>query len=148
MRTGLGEALTMTRVSLLVVASILLAVPGTVFPQTTQDAKAPADSLMAQLEAFRRDDYDAAFTFASEAIQKMFDRQAFEQMVRAGYPEIARSADAHVAESRSGPDGHVYLRVKVRGANGNHVEALYDMVWEGGQWRIDGVVAKRDPGLV
>ena len=73
---------------------------------------------MQQLEALRRDDYTAAYTFAAEAIREMFDLSAFERMVRSGYPEIARSSSAHVAESRVGPDGHVYLRLKIRGANG------------------------------
>ena len=104
---------------------------------------------MAQLEAFRRDDYGAAFRFASEAIQQMFDRRAFEQMVQTGYAEIAPSQRrAECAESWSGPDGHVYLRVKVQADPGDPVDAVYDMVWERGQWRINGVVAKPDPGLV
>ena len=115
--------------------------------QADSDAAA-ADPVIRQLEAFRRDDYDTAYTFASEAIQGMFDRRAFEGMVRAAYPEIARSTSARVAESRVGPDGHVYLRVKIQGANGNRIEAVYDMVWEGGRFRINGVVAKPDPGLV
>ena len=78
----------------------------------------------------------------------MFDRPAFERMVKGGYPEIARSAFALVAESQVAPDGHVYLRVKVRGANGNSIEAVYDMVHEAAGWRINGVATKPDPGLV
>ena len=46
------------------------------------------------------------------------------------------------------PDGHVRVRVKIRGANGNSIEALYDMVREADGWRINGVVTKPDPGLV
>jgi len=130
----------------LLVAPLLAA--GAAGAQTDADAKAAAEPVMEQLEAFRRDDYAAAYAFASEEIQRMFDRAAFERMVKGGYPEIARSAFALVAESRAAPDGHVYLRVKVRGANGNSVEAVYDMVREGGRWRINGVVAKPDPGLV
>jgi hypothetical protein len=126
----------------------LLAAAGVGFAQTDQDAKAAIGPVMEQLEAFRRDDYNAAYALASEAIQGMFDRQAFERMVKGGYPEIARSTFARVAESRVGPDGHVYLRVKIFGANGNAIEAVYDMVWEGGRFRINGVVAKPDPGLV
>jgi len=116
--------------------------------QGGKDPTAAAEPVIQQLEAFRRDDYDTAYTFASDSIREMFDRQAFEQMVKGGYPEIARSTFAHVAESRLGPDGHVYLRVKIRGANGKSIEAVYDMIWEGGRFRINGVVAKPDPGLV
>jgi hypothetical protein len=67
-------------------------------------------------------------------------------MVRGGYPEIADSLRAHVTSARSGPDGHIYLLVKVRGANGRQIEAVYDMVREAGGWRINGVVARPDPG--
>ena len=58
------------------------------------DAKTAAEPVVKQLEAFRRDDYDTAFTFASTEIQAQFDRQSFEVMVRRGYPEIARSTFA------------------------------------------------------
>jgi hypothetical protein len=105
------------------------------------------EPVLRQLEAFRRDDYDAAYAFASEEIQRIFDRQAFEQMVRSGYPEIARSAFAHVAGSGGTPDGHAHVRVKIQGANGRSIEALYDLVWEGGRWRINGVVTRPDPGV-
>ena len=131
-------------------AAALLARAASALAQAPPDADVEAAGriVVQQLEAFRRDDYDTAYTFASETIQGMFDRQAFERMVKGGYPEIARSTSARVAESRVGPDGHVYLRVKVQGANGNSIEAVYDMIWEGGRFRINGVVSKPDPGLV
>lgn len=134
------------------VASLLalswLAATGLALAQSQPDPKGAADPVMRQLEAFRRDDYDAAYGFASSSIRELFDRQAFEQMVKTGYPEIAQSAAAHVTESRVEPDGHVYLRLKIRGQNGKNIEALYDMIWEDGHFRINGVVAKPDLGLV
>ena len=136
------------RLALLAVFAASLFAAGTPAAQQVADPKTAVDPVMQQLEALRRDDYAAAYTFAAQAIREMFDLPAFEQMVRSGYPEIARSSSAHVAESRVGPDGHVYLRVKIRGTNGNAIEAVYDMVWEGGRFRINGVVTKPDPGLV
>jgi hypothetical protein len=114
----------------------------------TGDAKAAADPVMQQLAAFRRDDYDAAYDFASAEIRQMFDRAAFERMVKGGYPEIARSTCAVVAESRVTAEGHALVRVKIQGANGNGIEALYEMVLEDRGWRINGVVARPDPGMV
>jgi hypothetical protein len=111
-----------------------------------QPAPDAAETIFQQLDAFRRNDYDAAYAFASGQIRQLFDRRAFEQMVRRGYPEIAESTRAHVAERTLGPDGHAYLRLKIRGANGQRVEAVYEMVQEGGTWRINGVVARPDPG--
>jgi hypothetical protein len=125
----------------LAVATLGLAQPGEV-------ARAAAEPIMKQLEAFRRDDYDAAYVFASAEIKRMFDRQAFERMVKGGYPEIARSTFAVVSRTEVASDGHVYVSLKIQGANGNSVEALYDMVPESDGWRINGVVTKLDPGLV
>jgi hypothetical protein len=113
----------------------------------TPAPKEASDPVMKQLEAFRRDDFDTAYTFASSEIKQLFDRPAFEQMVKNGYPEIARSTFASVAGSTMAPNGHAYLSIKIRGANGNSIEALYELVLENGQWKINGVSAKPDPGL-
>ena len=130
----------------LLLAPLLAAVAARAQP--VGDAGAAAAPVMKQLEAFRRDDYDLAYTFASESIQGLFDRRAFERMVKRGYPEIARSTFALVAASERGPDGHVLVRVKVQGVNGHSVEALYDMVQEVGGWRINGVTTRPDAGLL
>jgi hypothetical protein len=111
------------------------------------DAKAAAEPVVKQLEAFRRDDYDTAFTFASAEIQAQFDRQSFEVMVRRGYPEIARSTFAAVVKTELVPEGSAYVTVKIRGANGQSIEALYELVWQGG-WRINGVVTRPDAGVI
>ena len=125
-----------------------LFVATTSFAQPATDVKAAAAPIMKQLEAFRRDDYDTAYTFAAADIKDMFDRAAFERMVRSGYPEIARSTFALIAHTEVAPDGHVHIRVRIRGANGNSIEAVYDMVQEAGGWRINGVATRPDPGLV
>lgn len=129
--------------AVLVVVVLALVAPAA---RAQPDEKAAADPVLRQLDAFRRNDFDTAYTFASAEIQRLFDRPAFERMVKSGYPEIADSVRAHVASTRTAPDGHLYLLVKIRGANGQHVEALYDMVREAGVWKINGVVAKPDPG--
>ena len=97
---------------------------------------------MHQLEAFRAGDFDAAYAFASANIKQIFDRPSFETMVRNGYPEIARSISAVVMEGDVGPGGQVYLRLIVQGANGRSVDAVYELVREGTDWRINGVVAR------
>ena len=64
-------------------------------------------------------------------------------MVRRGYPEIARSTFAAVTKTELVPPGLAYVTVKIRGANGQAVEALYELIWEDG-WRINGVVTRPD----
>jgi hypothetical protein len=147
-RSVLSSGLVKVWILLAAVSAASLLATGTLFAQTGPDPTGALEPVLKQLEAFRGDDYETAYTFASASIQEMFDRAAFERMVKGGYPEIARSSSAHVVESRVGPDGHVYLRLKIRGSNGNSIEAVYDVIWEGGRFRINGVVAKPDPGLV
>ena len=114
--------------------------------QPTPDPEHAADPVLLQLEAFRHDDFDLAYTFASTEINSLFDRRAFERMVKTGYPEIADSARARLVERRAAPGGHVFLLLKIRGTNGRQIEAIYEMVWEAGTWKINGVVARPDPG--
>lgn len=104
--------------------------------------RAAAEPAMSQLEAFRRGDFDAAYGYASAEIREQFDREAFERMVRHGYPEIARSASAEVAEARQAGERHVHLLLRILGANGRSVEAVYDMVREAAGWRINGVATR------
>ena len=128
------------------VASTLAVVSVCVFAWAQADrtnAKAAAEPVVKQLEAFRRGDFDTAFTFASGMIQAQFDRPAFETMVRRGYPEIARSTFAAVTKTELESPGLAYVTVKIRGANGQAVEALYEMIWEDG-WRINGVATRPD----
>ena len=105
--------------------------------------KSAAEPVVKQLEAFRRGDFDTAFTFASGMIRAQFDRQAFETMVRGGYPEIARSTFAAVTKTELESPGLAYVTVKIRGVNGQAVEALYELIWEEG-WKINGVATRPD----
>jgi hypothetical protein len=121
---------------------------GAAFAQTARpDPKTAAVPVMKQLEAFRRDDFDTAFTFASGAIRAQFDRPSFETMVRRGYPEIARSSFAAVVKTELPSEGVAYVTVKIRGANGQSIEALYEVTWED-DWKISGVVTRPDAGVI
>jgi hypothetical protein len=125
----------------LFLAAVLLARAASAAAQADPDAEAAGRVVMQQLEAFRRDDFETAFGFASEEIHQLFDRPRFEAMVRTGYPEIARSVSAVIDGSERGPGGRLYLLVRVRGTNGQRLQAVYEMVLEDGQWRINGVAS-------
>ena len=102
---------------------------------------------MQQLEAFRRDDFEAAFGFASAQIHQLFDRPRFEAMVRGRLPrDRALGLGRRSTASSAADGGRLYLFVRVRGANGQVVEAVYEMVLETGRWRINGVVTRPDSG--
>lgn len=128
---------------LLVVMALLIGVVSAP-AQVDPDVEAAGRVVLQQLEAFRRDDFDEAFGFASSQIRQLFDRLRFEAMVRNGYPEITRSASALITGGERRDGGLVYLLVRVRGANGQRVEAVYEMVLEHGAWRINGVATRPD----
>jgi hypothetical protein len=135
--------MTRARVGPLVAVLLLVWMAGAP-AQIDADVEAARRIVMQQLDAFRRDDFDAAFGFASAEIHELFDRRRFEAMVRGGYPEIASSQSAIIDGSQRGPGGRLYLMVRVRGTNGQRIEAVYEMVLENGHWRINGVVTRPD----
>ena len=132
----------------IVLGLALLLLPLCAWAQTDKgDPKSAAVPVVRQLEAFRRNDFDTAFTFASGMIHAQFDRQDFETMVRRGYPEIAHSTFAAVTRTELESDGLAYVTVKIRGANGQTIEALYELIWEDG-WKINGVATRPDAGII
>ena len=131
---------------LLVSGGLLPGATGALAQPLDADAQAAGRVVLQQLEAFRHDDFATAYTFASVNVRQMFDRAGFEQMVRGGYPEIAHSASATIDGSRRGDAGEIYLFIRVLGDNGRAIEAVYELVPEGGGWRINGVVTRPDPG--
>ena len=63
-------------------------------------------------------------------------------MVTSGYAPIARSATATVSKVEVVDAGHGLVEVRVEGANGETVDALYELVDEQGSWRINGVLTR------
>lgn len=137
----------MARTASAVLLAALLALSplaGGVAAQRDPDVDEAGRVVMQQLDAFRRNDFQAAFGFASQTIHDLFDAARFEAMVRGGYPEIARSVRANIDGSKRGDAGELYLFLHVQGENGRAVEAVYEMVREGAGWRINGVVTRPD----
>lgn len=106
------------------------------------DVAAARATVLAQLDAFRAGDYDRAYTYASATIREQFGREAFERMVRLGYPQIAEPVSFTVDGAERGPDGSIYLLLRIRGRDGSGVEAVYEMVSEDGAWKVNGVVTR------
>jgi hypothetical protein len=99
-------------------------------------------TVLDQLAAFRRDDWAAAYSHAASTIQARFGLEAFRRMVTSGYAEIARSVRATVSRVEMIDASHGLVEVRVDGANGETVDALYELVDEQGSWRIEGVLAR------
>jgi Domain of unknown function (DUF4864) len=139
------------------IAALLAAHAGVAFAAGTGGAAAPevaaqdaADiraTIEAQLEAFRADDAQRAFSYASPAIQAQFgDAQTFLGMVRTGYPVVYRPQSIGFLLAQR-IDGATIQRVRMTDTAGAAWLAVYRMQRQPDRrWRIDGCVLVRDDG--
>jgi hypothetical protein len=111
------------------------------------DRAAIRDVIGRQVEAFRRDDGEAAFGLASPTIQGMFGTpDVFMDMVRQGYQPVYRPRvfDFREIVELSGQPAQT---VHVVGPDGRPVTAFYPMTrLPDGSWRIDGCFLKAPDG--
>ena len=118
---------------------LLVGLAGAAVAADDPAAEAIRGVIEAQLDAFRRDDGDAAFAYASPTIQGAFrDPESFMTMVRQGYRPVYRPR--RVAFGRlAAVDGRVAQFVHVIGPDGLPATAVYFMQQQAdGAWRIDG----------
>jgi DNA-binding transcriptional LysR family regulator len=101
----------------------------------------------AQLAAFRADDAERAFSYASPSIRTQFgDAATFIAMVRSGYPVVYRPASVAFLLPESA-DGQVIQRVRLTDSNGAAWLAIYSVERQADKsWRINGCVVTRDSG--
>ena len=99
----------------------------------------------AQIDAFLKDDFARAYSFASPGIQRLFgNHQRFGQMVRNGYPMVWRPADVRFLALRE-VGGALWQTVLIRDRAGRMHLLDYQMVQVDGSWRIKGVHILREP---
>ena len=101
------------------------------------------DIIASQIEAFRADDSERAFSFASPKIQSRFGTpERFMSMVRRGYQPVYRPKEFRFlgAEERG---RHYEQRVLFLGPDGSLVTGIYSLVKIDGSWRIDGCTLER-----
>ena len=108
---------------------------------------AAGDLVLRQIAALRVRDFTAAYACVSTDFRKHFTPGEFEWMVKRAHPEVASSAYAFVVRTHEAA-GFLYVTVKVQGRNGQHVEALYEMVREKGQWRVNALSSRRDESVL
>jgi len=103
------------------------------------DRSAIRDVIERQIEAFRRDDGQAAFGYASPSIQGMFGSpDTFMDMVRQGYRPVYRPRAVEFREIVT-LQGMVTQKVHLIGPDGRPVTAFYPMSRQAdGSWRIEG----------
>ena len=125
----------------LALLTLLLSLSGTAQAQSVSDADRAAirQVIQAQVDAFLRDDGDAAFGLASPLIQGMFgSSDIFMGMVRQGYQPVYRPRAFDFREIVP-LNGQPAQKVDVIGPDGRPVIAIYPMrQLPDGTWRIDG----------
>ena len=126
---------------MLAIVGLLVGLAFGVQAQDVSDADRTAirDIIQSQVDAFRRDDGDAAFGLASPSIRGMFgSSDIFMDMVRQGYQPVYRPKEFDFAEIVT-LNGQVTQKVHVVGPDGRPVTAFYPMTQlPDGSWRING----------
>ncbi len=93
----------------------------------------------AQLEAFKADDFERAFTYASPNIQGIFQTpDNFGRMVQGGYPMVWRPAEVTFLDLAE-TGGLLFQRVQIRDGEGRLHVLEYQMIETEEGWKINGV---------
>lgn len=96
-------------------------------------------TISSQLEAFKGDDFETAFTFATPTLQRLFQSaQNFERMVTQGYPMVWRFSEFQYLELVE-RGGAMFQKVQITDAKGFTHILLYQMQETDAGWRIGGV---------
>ena len=126
-------------------ALLLLAIALTALPAFSQDRLSESDAravravIEAQLDAFRNDDAERAFSYASDSIREAFQTPAnFMEMVRRSYPVVYRPSRV-AFEPALRLEGTVVQPVRFTDGEGHSWIAVYPMEHQAdGAWRING----------
>ena len=131
--------------------SVLMLCLGLLLPGGARSDDVPAPEreairamISGQLEAFRRDDGAAAYSFATPAIQGMFPSvDQFMAMVRSNYGPVYHPRAVTFGDLFSSPDGFVQ-KVYLTGPGGQNWLALYSLERQpDGSWKISGCTLAR-----
>lgn len=97
------------------------------------------DTILGQIEAFKADDFAAAFSFASPTIKGIFATpDNFGMMVRNGYPMVHRPAEVRMLELRE-VAGALWQKVMITDQQGKTHVLDYQMIETPEGWQINGV---------
>ena len=112
-----------------------------ILPAQSESPKNPAieETIARQIDAFKADDFAAAFSFASDGIRQMFGTpERFGQMVQNGYPMVYRPGEINFLELREAHGG-LWQTVELRDRAGLYHVLAYEMIEVGAAWKIDAV---------
>jgi hypothetical protein len=97
------------------------------------------NTILAQIEAMKVDDFATAFTYASPAIKGIFGTpENFGMMVRQGYPMVWKPSAVQMLEQRE-IAGALWQKVLVTDGAGQSFVLDYQMVETAEGWQINAV---------
>ncbi len=108
-------------------------------PSTGEVRRQVVAVVESQFTAFRDGDYARAYSFAATGLQQQFSVEAFERMVKDGYPVIAYWRSVRFGDAEDNGREAVVL-VSVQGRGGRTRLFRYLLIREGATWRISGVL--------
>ena len=118
------------------ILAALLIVLGSVSFAQEKDIQATISN---QIEAFGKDDFATAFSYASPSIQMLFGSpQRFEMMVKSGYPMVINPRELNYLPLQD-LNGIFFQQVRIRDQSGKLHMLVYQMQQAGDEWRINGV---------
>ena len=110
----------------------------TAFGATAQQADIES-TITGQFEAFKADDFEGAFAYASPNLQMMFQStENFKRMVTTGYPMVWKHAEVRFLDLREIAGGQ-WQKVQVTDLKGFTYLLDYQMVETPEGWRIASV---------
>ncbi|MGI3170365.1 DUF4864 domain-containing protein [Pseudooceanicola sp. C21-150M6] len=113
-------------------------------PLTAQSV-GPGDTVLRQFEAFRADDMEQAFSYASPMIKGYFRTPGnFGRMVEQGYPMVRDPGRVRLLDLRE-EGGKRLQRVEVIDGKGMAHTLDYEMIETEDGWKINGVTFTRAP---
>ncbi len=125
-----------------IAASVLVFAP--LFPAFAEnlgdgDSAAIQSVIEGQIQAFRADDGEAAYSYAAPSIKRMFPNpDIFMSMVRQGYQPVFRPRSYAFSPTRE-VNGVILQEVAVIGPKGQPWTALYTLERQAdGMWKITG----------
>ena len=133
----------------LLISALLLVFLLTPARAETADQSAFRAVISAQLEAFKKDDGQAAYAFAAPTVKSFFpDAETFMGMVRHGYEPIYKNTKYVFGELTTDPFGRPAQHVIITASNGKRYEAVYAMQQQpDGSWKIAGVQMVEIPSV-
>jgi len=104
-------------------------------------------TITGQFEAFKADDFEGAFQFASPNLQMMFrSAENFKRMVTAGYPMVWKHSEFRFLDLREAA-GTLWQKVQVTDLKGFTYLLDYQMVETPDGWRIAAVQLLDPPSV-